>query len=59
MKNIGKPCTGKPFARFDEGGQGNLLSTLPRIPIRRFTILIDKHGEQPYEQGDEYIYWPN
>lgn len=20
---------------------------------------IDKHGEQPYEQGDEYIYWPN
>jgi len=22
MKNIGKPCTGKPYARFDEGGQG-------------------------------------
>jgi uncharacterized sulfatase len=21
--------------------------------------LIDKHGEQPYEPGDEYIYWPN
>jgi len=20
MKNIGKPCTGKPYARFDEGG---------------------------------------
>ncbi len=20
-KNIGKPCTGKPYARFDEGGQ--------------------------------------
>jgi len=19
MKNIGKPCTGKPYARFDEG----------------------------------------
>jgi len=31
MKNIGKPCTGKPYARFDEGGQGNLLSTLPMI----------------------------
>jgi len=29
MKNIGKPCTGKPYARFDEGGQGDLLSTLP------------------------------
>jgi uncharacterized sulfatase len=21
--------------------------------------LIDKHGGQPYEDGDEYIYWPN
>ncbi len=21
VKNIGKPCTGKPYARFDEGGQ--------------------------------------
>ena len=20
MKSIGKPCTGKPYARFDEGG---------------------------------------
>ena len=24
MKNIGKPCTGKPYARFDEGGQVNV-----------------------------------
>ena len=32
MKNIGKPCTGKPYARFDEGGQGFLLSTLPLLP---------------------------
>ncbi len=24
MKNIGKPSTGKPYARFDEGGQGNV-----------------------------------
>lgn len=21
--------------------------------------LIDRHGEQPYRAGDEYIYWPN
>ena len=21
--------------------------------------LIDKHGGQPYEPGDDYIYWPN
>ena len=27
MKNIGKPCAGKPHARFDEGGlpQGSFL----------------------------------
>ena len=24
MKNIGKPCTGKPYARFDEGGLANV-----------------------------------
>ena len=30
MKNIGKPCAGKPPARFDEGREGqNLLPTLP------------------------------
>jgi hypothetical protein len=23
MKNIGKPCAGKPHARFDEGGLAN------------------------------------
>ena len=28
MKHIGKPCTGKPYARFDEGGQGFLFPTL-------------------------------
>jgi arylsulfatase A-like enzyme len=22
-------------------------------------MLIDKHGGQPYEEGDDYIYWPN
>lgn len=25
VKYIGKPCTGKPHARFDEGGQGELV----------------------------------
>ena len=28
MKNIGKPCAGKPHARFDEGGQGDTCSLL-------------------------------
>ena len=60
MKDIGKPCTGKPYARFDEGGQGNLLSTLPvtsparwkfkvlgrGIPKRDFMHVILKPGKQ-------------
>ena len=28
MKNIGKPCAGKPHARFDEGGQAQACSLL-------------------------------
>jgi hypothetical protein len=28
VKNIGKPCAGKPQARFDEGGQGETCSLL-------------------------------
>ncbi len=28
VKNIGKPCAGKPQARFDEGGQGDTWSLL-------------------------------
>jgi hypothetical protein len=35
VKNIGKPCAGKPHARFDEGGQGNTCSLL--YPVR-FTV---------------------
>ena len=32
VKNIGKPCAGKPHARFDEGGQARACSLLyPRI----------------------------
>ena len=33
VKNIGKPCAGKPHARFDEGGQARACSLLyPPIP---------------------------
>jgi hypothetical protein len=28
VKNIGKPCAGKPHARFDEGGQVKTCSLL-------------------------------
>jgi hypothetical protein len=28
VKNIGKPCTGKPYARFGDGGQGKTCSLL-------------------------------
>ena len=34
MNNIGKPCAGKPHARFDEGGQAEwpaLYSTLLKL----------------------------
>ena len=33
-KNIGKPCAGKPHARFDEGREvQTLLPTLPIEPV--------------------------
>ena len=32
VKNIGKPCAGKPHARFDEGGQARACSLLYPIP---------------------------
>ena len=39
MKHIGKPCTGKPYARFDEGGQVFLFPTLraPGMALFRYT----------------------
>jgi hypothetical protein len=53
VKNIGKPCAGKPHARFDEGGQAracSLLSPLildsgmayagPRAPRRFDAVTI-------------------
>ncbi len=33
VKNIGKPCAGKPHARFDEEGQGRTCS-LVRLKVR-------------------------
>ncbi len=40
-KNIGKPCAGKPHARFDEGGQGETCSLLyPELPVPRITPRI-------------------
>ena len=41
MKNIGKPCAGKPHARFDEGGQGETCSLLYRNPIKNPEDLND------------------
>ena len=29
MKNIGKPCTGEPYARFDEGALGRKDTEIP------------------------------
>jgi hypothetical protein len=43
VKNIGKPCAGKPQARFDEGGQGETCSLLylesPYKKVRLTSIL--------------------
>ena len=35
MNNIGKPCTGEPYARFDEGGQATV--TMVRLLRHRQT----------------------
>ena len=35
MNNIGKPCTGEPYARFDEGGQATM--TMVRLLRHRQT----------------------
>jgi len=39
MKNIGKPCTGKPYARFDEGGQATV--TMIRLLRHRQTKGVE------------------
>jgi hypothetical protein len=45
VKNIGKPCAGKPHARFDEGGQGETCSLLyPELSLK---LTYKKWG---YEQ---------
>ena len=36
MKGIGKPCTGKLFARFDEGGLA--------LPALYSTLLVPMHS---------------
>lgn len=37
VKNIGKPCVGKPHARFDEGGQPKGCSLLyPLVQVEQF-----------------------
>jgi len=36
VKNIGKPCAGKPHARFDEGGQARACSLLYLSPFAQY-----------------------
>ena len=40
MKNIGKPCTGKPYALFDEGGLAYASSLLYPIALQQLARLI-------------------
>ena len=46
VKDIGKPCAGKPHARFDEGGQpaAALYSTLCWKPCRVGTVFCAHAG---------------
>ena len=58
MKNIGKPCAGKPHARFDEGGQATACSLLYLYFVGLVLGCIQRHGlldrQQPI-QGIEGI----
>ena len=58
VKNIGKPCAGKPHARFDEGGQGETCSLLYPLSPGRYrhykgneydVIDIARHSETEEE----------
>jgi four helix bundle protein len=47
VKNIGKPCAGKPHARFDEGGLVNTTSSLLYPNVRSGTS-IGAHYREAY-----------
>ena len=48
VKNIGKPCAGKPHARFDEGGQARAyISTLPMHLVQDSRIHRATEGTRP------------
>ena len=49
-KNIGKPCTGKPYARFDEGGQANV--TMVQLVRHRQTKEAVTDRLQPKGDGN-------
>jgi hypothetical protein len=61
VKNIGKPCAGKPHARFDEGGQARACSLL--YPLCALEELVQgkgawmrlAHDEAPPEWLQELI----
>lgn len=69
MKNIGKPCAGKPHARFDEGGQARACSLLypssARAPLdylkseaakgkrSDFEHYLSRVPDVPAQPGDE------
>ena len=52
MKNIGKPCTGKPYARFDEGGLAlPALYSTPNYPKSNINTVNGRAGHDTDEQG--------
>jgi len=51
MKDIGKPCTGKPYARFDEGALMK-VGTLEHVVAARGEASI----KEPKELAESVLY---
>jgi len=51
MKNIGKPCTGKPYARFDEGGL--VMVSMDGLLRHRRTKVAET--DRPIPNGDRSL----
>jgi len=55
MKGIGKPCTGKLFARFDEGGlalpalYSTLMSTSIKMRIEQWKMASEKNNTKDHD----------
>jgi len=56
MKNIGKPCTGKPYARFDEGGL--VMVSMGWLLRHRQTKVAETDRPTPNAAGASSLLYP-